>query len=202
MLDFGCGNGAQSFSFAADFDRIVGVDLTLSSLQQLMSWRGEAPIYPVLYEGGPLPIADASVDRVTSFEVLEHVRDERQALAEMHRVLRPGGQLVISVPNRWWIFETHGADLPMLPWNRVPFFSWLPKSIHDRYARARIYRRREILALLQATGFTISDSVYVTAPMDVLPWQPLRTLLRSTIFAPDTTALPFLATAVLVVAKK
>ena len=45
MLDFGCGNGAQSFSFAADFDRIVGVDLTLSSLQQLMSWRGEAPIY-------------------------------------------------------------------------------------------------------------------------------------------------------------
>ena len=35
--------------------------------------------------------------------------------AECLRVLKPGGRFIISVPNKWWIFETHGADLPLLP---------------------------------------------------------------------------------------
>ena len=70
--------------------------------------------------GGAVPLADGSVDVLTSFTVLEHVHDERETLAEFRRLLNPGGRLVLTVPNKWWIFETHGADLPLLPWNRVP----------------------------------------------------------------------------------
>jgi hypothetical protein len=110
--------------------------------------------------------------------------------------------LALSVPNRWWIFETHGAELPYLRWNRVPFFSWLPKRIHDRYARARIYRRREIVRLLRDHGFEIETSLYMTAPMDVVRLGPLRRLLRATVFRPDRTRLPWLATAVLVIARR
>jgi len=206
LLDFGCGNGAQTLCFAADFDRILGVDVERPFLAQFareIAARGLAErIEPLQYDGDRLPLADESVDAVVSFEVLEHVGDENVALAEIVRVLRPGGWVALTVPNRWWIFETHGARLPLLPWNRVPFFSWLPKAIHDRWARARIYRRREIVALVRDAGLPVRHSAYVTAPLDVLKWAGVRDVLRRTCFRSDVTRLPFLATAVLVIAVK
>ncbi len=206
LLDFGCGNGAQAFLFAADFPLVVGVDI---SRRHLGDMRGEAMrrglserALPVLYDGVRLPLQAASVDCAISFEVLEHVENEEQVLSELARVIRPGGSLAVSVPNRWWIFETHGAELPLLPWNRVPFFGWLPKRIHDRYARARNYTRSEFAGKLAAAGFDVKRAVYVTAPMDVIGWRPLRRALRATIFKSDSTAIPLLSTAVLAVATR
>ncbi len=117
-------------------------------------------------------------------------------------MIRPGGWVAMTVPNRWWIFETHGADLPLLPWNRVPLFSWLPTALHDRWARARIYRRRQIVALLEEAGFEVLTARYVTAPLDVLRLKGLRRWLRSTLFKADLTPIPFQATAILVIARR
>jgi SAM-dependent methyltransferase len=206
LLDFGCANGAQTLRFAGDFDRIIGTDVEPSSLagfSREVAARGlTGRIEPLHYDGERLPLAAATVDAVVSFEVLEHVRDEKAALSEIHRVLRPGGWVAMTVPNRWWVFETHGARLPLLPWNRVPFFSWLPKAVHDRWARARIYRRREIVGLLRCAGFTVGHTGYVTAPLDVLKWRGARDFLRHTGFRSDLTRLPFKATAILVIARK
>jgi hypothetical protein len=110
--------------------------------------------------------------------------------------------LAISVPNRWWVFETHGAALPLLKWNRVPFFSWLPKPLHDRWARARIYSRREIVRKLGAAGFRVEFSLYITAPMDVVKNPAVQGMLRRVIFRGDRTALPILSTAVLVICRR
>ena len=202
LLDFGCGTGAQTRTFGADFDVVLGADVDRAFLQRFASVVDRPGASGVLYDGDHLPLRGDSADLVISFEVLEHVENEHAALSEVHRVLRPGGWLAMTVPNRWWIFETHGADLPLLPWNRVPLFSWLPKDVHDRWARARIYRRREIVSLLRRHGFEVQCSRYLTAPMDVVPWQWLKRALRRTVFAPDTTPLPFLATAVFVAARK
>lgn len=206
LLDFGCGNGAQTLRFAADFDHVVGIDVEVPFLAEFsreIAARGLAHRIEALhYNGDRIPLDDATVDAVVSFEVLEHVRDERAALAEIHRVLKPGGWVAMTVPNRWWIFETHGARLPLLPWNRVPFFSWLPTAIHDRWARARIYRRQDIVKLLRGAGLRVERSAYVTAPLDVLEWRGLRDYLRRTIFGSDLTRSPFKATAILVVATR
>jgi SAM-dependent methyltransferase len=206
LLDFGCGNGAQTRLFAADHEELLGVDIAGAPVGELNAWAaaaGEAGrVRAEIYDGRCLPCADASMDAAISFEVLEHVADEAAALAELARVLKPGAVLAISVPNRWWIFETHGAQLPLLPWNRVPFFSWLPTRLHDRWARARIYRRRQIVAKLRAVGFEILAARYITAPMDVVPWPWLRAALRATAFRGDTTPFPWLATAVLVIARR
>ena len=204
LLDFGCGNGAQTAFFASQFDTVTGLDVNAQSITEFDTrFRDlEVSAHGLEYDGRDIPLESATIDCAISFEVLEHVDDERHALRELHRVLRPGGTLAMSVPNRWWIFETHGAELPLLPWNRVPFFSWLPKSIHDRYARARIYRRREIVAKLREQGFEVVRSSYITAPMDVVKIAPLRTLLRATLFRGDETPLPFMSTAVLVIARK
>lgn len=206
LLDFGCGNGAQILMFASHAQAIHGLDVSREFLEDFRT-EAEASgladrVTPLHYDGRDIPAPDGRYDLLTSFEVLEHVPDEAHALSEWHRVLAPGGRLIISVPNRWWIFETHGANLPLLSWNRVPFFSWLPKDLHDRWARARIYRRREIVRKLARTGFRIVATRYVTAPMDVVKWSPLRDVLRATVFRGDATRLPVLSTAVLVVADK
>jgi len=206
LVDFGCGNGAQTLFFAEDFDRITGVDVSeifLKGFRREIVTRGlEDRIAAVATDNGPIPLPDGTADVVTSFTVLEHVRNERAALAEMHRILRPGGKLIVTVPNRWWIFETHGADLPLLPWNRVPLVSWWPKRLHDRWAHARIYRRREIEKLLVQSGFSIDVSFRMTAPMDMIPWGPLRRLARSTMFRPDRAVTPFQATEIVVAATR
>jgi ubiquinone/menaquinone biosynthesis C-methylase UbiE len=206
LLDFGCGNGAQTLLFASDFDHIRGVDVDESPIEEFRDeiarsgFRGR--IEATTYDGRTLPLPDASVDFAISFEVLEHVLDERRALEELHRVLKPGARLAMSVPNRWWIFETHGAALPFLKWNRVPFFSWLPKSLHDRWARARIYSRGEIAGKVRAAGFRVESTAYITAPMDVVRNPRIQRFLRNTVFRGDETSIPFLSTAVLVIASR
>ena len=206
LVDFGCGNGAQTILFADQFDTIIGVDIEGSTLEELESLAAahasRGPVAAVTFDGRELPLANDSVDYIVSFEVLEHVHDERKALSEIARVLKPGATLVMSVPNRWWIFETHGAALPLLPWNRVPFFSWLPKPIHDRWAHARIYSRREIVRKINDAGLEVAISTYITAPMDVVKSESIQSFLRKTVFRGDRTPVPFLSTAVLVVAKK
>ena len=206
LVDFGCGNGAQTLLFAEYFDRLTGVDASevyLEDFRREIVARGlEDRIQVVATDGGPIPLPDGTADVVTSFTVLEHVPDEQEALAEMRRILRPGGKLIITVPNRWWIFETHGADLPLLPWNRVPLVSWWPKKLHDRWARARIYGRRGIEKLLVQSGFTIESSFRMTAPMDMITWRPLRGLVRSVLFRPDRAPTPFQATEIVVAATR
>lgn len=206
LLDFGCGNGAQTLLLAPAFDRTTGVDINedfLTGFRHSMKAYAHPERLKALATGGlPVNLPAGSVDVATSFTVLEHVPDEMAVLQDLHRLLKPGGRLILAVPNRWWIFETHGADLPLLPWNRVPFVSWWPKSLHDRWARARIYRRTDITRLVEAAGFTVDEVFHMTAPMDMIPWPGVRNMVRKTIFRGDQTPFPFLATEIVLAATR
>jgi 2-polyprenyl-3-methyl-5-hydroxy-6-metoxy-1,4-benzoquinol methylase len=205
ILDFGSGNGAQTVELWKHGCRIVACDIDkadLATLSEYITNKAIKGITPLMYDGGRIPASGEQFDAVVSFAVLEHVADESFALREIHRVLKPSGELVLSVPNKWWVFETHGARLPLLPWNRVPFFSWLPKPIHSRFAKARIYRKKEILLLLEKHGFEIRDSCYMTAPMDIARPPALQRFLRSRVFKNDETTTPFLATEIFVHCRK
>jgi 2-polyprenyl-3-methyl-5-hydroxy-6-metoxy-1,4-benzoquinol methylase len=205
VLDFGCGNGAQTIEFLGSGCRITGVDIDqqdLDVLKEYLQSNNLDSIVAVRYDGSTLPLESSSFDVILSYEVIEHVQNESQTLEELSRVLKPGGEMVISVPNKGWVFETHGANLPLLPWNRVPFFSWLPHSIHSRFAKARIYKKNEIIRLLADHRFDILTTMYITAPMDVVkaPW--LKNLLRSTVFTGDTTTVSMLSTSILIHCRK
>ncbi len=110
VLDLGCGEGRHVISAYAEAQvNAVGVDLSLDDL------RTTAEKYePFAEPDNPsksfgltsanaleLPFADDTFDRVICSEVLEHIPDYEAALAEIERVLRPGGLLCASVPRRW-----------------------------------------------------------------------------------------------------
>jgi ubiquinone/menaquinone biosynthesis C-methylase UbiE len=205
VLDFGAGNGAQTLELVKLGCRVVACDIDQADLDILSRYLQDSKIEavtPVRYDGSTLPFVDKHFDAVVSFAVLEHVQDEAKALSEIHRVLKPGGDFLIAVPNKWWIFETHGARLPLLPWNRVPFFSWLPKSLHSKFANARIYRKKDIVSLLRTHGFDILETFYMTAPMDVVASPSLQKMLRTVIFRGDRSPVPFLSTEVFVHTRK
>lgn len=208
-LDVGCGNGAQTIFFARHFERWMAIDVEEGRLAEFRkelergSYEARTKQHDIVrYDGERIPLGDNTVDMLTCIEVIEHTQSDARTVKELFRVLKPGGMAILTVPNKWWIFETHGANLPLIPWNRVPFFSWLPKRIHSKYAKARIYRKAQIETLVRSAGFEIQKSVYVTAPMDMLQPPRLQSLVRTTFFRNDETRIPFLSTSVMIVATK
>lgn len=202
LIEVGCGNGATITRIANRFRKSVGIDIFDYSHQFKEQKQKNGAINSefrkIDLEKEKL---DEQFDRLISFEVIEHLRNE-DSIAAYYNVLKDGGLAAITVPNKWWIFETHGARLPLLHWNRVPFFSWLPKSIHERFANARIYTIDRIVKLMEKHGFTVIDHCYITAPMDVLQESAFKRFLVQNIFRSDSTRIPFLSTSVFVMAQK
>lgn len=203
LLDIGCGNGASMFKIAGRMKHCQGMEITDEHLCEFNQFKLNNNI-----QNCDCEIADVvtsqpqkQYDRIISFEVIEHL-DNESGIGFYYDALKKGGLMAITVPNKWWIFETHGAKLPLLPWNRVPFFSWLPRPIHERFANARIYTKRRILNLLKSYNFEIVSCTYVTAPMDVLPKGRFKDLVINLFFSKDTTTIPFKATSIFVLARK
>ncbi len=104
FLDLGCGT-APLLVAAANYPRKAGVDLALRWLVMARKRLTEAgldlPLVCACAEA--LPFADGGFDTVAADSVLEHLRDQPRALAEMHRVTQPGGRLFLATPNRFSI---------------------------------------------------------------------------------------------------
>lgn len=97
MLDFGCGTSPYQSLF--QIDRYLGLEIA-------------APGHPLknthsalLYSGDRIPLQDEFVDSILMTEVLEHVFNPAELLAEFHRVLRPGGSVLITCPFVWPLHE-------------------------------------------------------------------------------------------------
>ena len=111
LLDLGCGGGRHAFeahrrgAHTVAFDRNAGDTKDAAAMLAAMRGAGEAPVgvlgTAVNGDALSLPFADGSFDMVIAAEVLEHVLDDDGAMAELARVLRPGGTLAVTVP-RWF----------------------------------------------------------------------------------------------------
>ena len=103
----------------------------------------------VLGVGEQLPFVDNSFDLILSNEVIEHVTDDRASVAEMARVARPGGRIVIFAPNRWYPVEQHGVYWRgEYHFGNTPLVNYLPNPLRNRLApHVRAYTGHGLRAL-------------------------------------------------------
>lgn len=97
VLDFGCGRKPYEGLFHGV--RYIGLEKEVSGHPDADK---AADIY---WDGSRIPMEDASVDQVLMIEVLEHLFEPRTSLAEIHRVLQPGGRLFLTCPFMWPLHE-------------------------------------------------------------------------------------------------
>lgn len=108
VLDLGCGAGRHAFEAARLGAHVTAADLDLAELKDVRQLFDAMDADGELATGGSgsavggdalrLPFADATFDRVIASEVMEHIPDDAAAVAELARVLRPGGTIAVTVP--------------------------------------------------------------------------------------------------------
>ena len=151
LLDLGCGFGRHAYEGLRRGAHVVACDLAIPELAEtrriVAAMRAEDEIdddtigTAAAADATRLPFPDDTFDRAIASEVLEHIPDDTGAMAELMRVLRPGGVLAVTVP------------------------TWLPEricwAITDEYhapkaqgGHIRIYRKRELEQRLADTGMT------------------------------------------------
>lgn len=125
VLDVGTGDGQIARLLAGQGSAVVGIDPTAAQLA-VARQRAGGPAY-VRAGAAAVPVADASVDAVVACLVFEHVHDVDHAIAEVGRVLRPGGRFafflnhpLLQTPQSGWI-DDHVLDPPEQYWRIGPY---------------------------------------------------------------------------------
>lgn len=124
-VDVGCSAGFIADELALAGATTTGVDIDEPGLAKARARFGDRVDFRVA-RGEELPFEDGSVDIVVLNHIYEHVVDPDAVVADIHRVLAPGGVLYLGIGHRWQVIEPH---------HRLPFLSWLPQKAADRYMR-------------------------------------------------------------------
>lgn len=103
VLDVGCGAGFLSNHLASQGHHVTGIDLSKSSLEVARRHDPTKTVNYLFADAYQLPFLDDSFDVVCAMDILEHVNQPNQLIAEASRVLRPGGLFFFHTFNRTWL---------------------------------------------------------------------------------------------------
>lgn len=173
LLDAGCAEGLYLREVQSLVRQAVGLDRSCPKLVRGVALtHGYAHLHFSVADLEQIPFASTSFDLVLSVETIEHVPEHGAAIAELHRVLKPDGILVISVPTEK--DELGGAYKMQLDWRH--------KSGH-----LHSFSRDEFAGLLNEAGFSVERQITVDmlggrlryAIVSSLPWRAVRTAWRA-----------------------
>jgi SAM-dependent methyltransferase len=191
VLDDGCGLGLYLDRLSTQSLTAYGVEFDAERARQ----AGRRGLCVARAAAEHLPFPRSSFDLILSHEVLEHVTDDRRALEEIARVLRPAGRAVIFVPNRGYLFETHGIYWRgRYHFGNVPFVNYLPRGMRDRLApHVRVYARRDLERLVAGLPLKLVEQRVIFGAYDnvIARWPRAGSWLRAALQALERTPLRF-----------
>lgn len=165
LLDCGCGAGEYVVALRRAGLKSFGVEFQADKVARARA-SGIPGDWILRGDLERLPYADHSFNAAFLNEVLEHVPDERRALAEVWRVLRPGGALIVLSPNRLFPFETHGVSLrrsgrALPPY--TPLVPYIPLALGRKLFHywARNYWPGELADLVRSAGFDLATTGFL-----------------------------------------
>jgi SAM-dependent methyltransferase len=179
LLENGCGVGMYVERLAPLAGQVIGLEYDFPR-----AWEAHGHSPNILCAAGEqLPFPNDFFDLILSHEVLEHVQDDAAALREMVRVLRPGGRMLIFVPNRGYPFETHGIYWRgRYHFGNIPLVNYLPIRLRNHLApHVRIYSRRDLEHLFAGLPVSFRHRTVIFGAYDniIVRWPRLGRILRS-----------------------
>ena len=155
VLDCGCGLGWFLKVIGELYpSRLFGLDVDVVRLARAASHLGGRAGLTV-GSLDRLPFASQRFDKVVLSEVLEHVHDDRGGLTEVRRVLKPGGVVAITVPNRDYPFLWDPVNRSRERMGLQPIRRGLLGGIWTDHVR--LYRPDELVGLVRDAGFRVED---------------------------------------------
>lgn len=148
VLDIGCSSGDISSALASDSINVFGIDLSPEKIRSANN-KGLLSIISDVSEN--LPFKDSLFDVVFAGEIIEHLNDTDYLLEEIHRVLKKGGKLVITVPN-----TANLENRLRLLLGRYPIF--VDYSARGTDNHLRVYTERALTSQLKENKFKIELS--------------------------------------------
>ena len=193
VLENGCGVGMYLAPLRRALSTPLVYGLEYDFGRAAEAGRRDQPSQVVCAAGEQLPYPRDTFDVVLSNEVIEHVRDDRQALEEMARVLKPGGRLILFCPNRWYVAETHGIYWRgQYHFGNIPLVNYLPDAWRNRLApHVRVYTAHSLRRLLAGLPLHILMQTRIFGGYDNLTRRlgPLGRLIRAGLHAAENTPL-------------
>ncbi len=179
LLDIGCGAGVLAAALGRRFREVYGVDIAQAAVDAARANGVHA--YRVDLDSEPMPFEDSFFDSVTILSVLPYVYDPVDVLRQAHRVLRPGGRLLVSAAN----MRTVGKLYQQFVRGRFPSASKGLSAGHDGGAM-HYFCGGDLERLVERAGFVVEGrkGLYCRpAPMRFLPDLPLLGTLKREFFS-------------------
>jgi len=203
VLEAGCGVGAYSSQIGRRYSSCVeAFDIEFERVREA---RRDTP-HAVVAAAEAVPYRSDLFDLVISNEVIEHVQDDRAAVREMVRVLRPGGRLVLFCPNRWYPVEQHGWYWRgEYRFGNIPLINYLPDRWRDRLVpHVRTYTARRLRRLFDGLPVRIVHHSRIFGGYDniIYRYPHAGRWLRDLLYLAERTPLRVLALSHLLVVEK
>jgi SAM-dependent methyltransferase len=202
ILDNGCGLGTYLDAFAPYSQRRFGLEIEFD--RAVKAKPGATGV--VQGVGECLPFPDGAFDFVFSNEVIEHTDDDARYAAEMVRVTKPGGRLLLFCPNRWYPVEQHGIFWRgRYKFGNIPLVNYLPEPLRNRLSpHVRAYTKGDLLALFRGLPAQIVYHGRIFGGYDNIEhrWPRFGHLLKKILYAAEKTPLAVLGLSHLLVLEK